>query len=385
MTKTKGRIIIGSYMFRYPLGGMLSWVLQYLTGFEKLGYEVYFVEKYGYPNSCYDPIKEIMSNDCSYGLEMVSSLLENHGLGGRWCFMDINNKYYGLSKYKIDTVFKTADLFIDMGTHGAWMQEASSTSKTLLIDGEPGFTQIKMVNRIGEGRSIPEYDVFYTTGYNIGRRENQIPTLGLNWHHIFHPVDMDLIVKSEASLKPKFTTIMNWRSHDPIQYNGITYGQKDIEFKKVAQLPKQTNAEFELALSGKKIPSEWLMKNGWKINSGKDVTRTFETFRNYIAQSSGEFSVCKNVFVENQTGWFSDKSAAYLASAKPVILQDTGFSEHLPCGEGLFAFRGIEDAKLAIDEVCSNYEKHSGYALELAREYLSTDRVLTKFVEEVGL
>ena len=372
-------------MFRYPLGGMLSWVLQYLTGFIKLGYDVYFVEKYGYPNSCYNPVREIMSNDCSYGIRIVSKLLENHGLSGKWCFMDIKGNYYGLSKREIDNLFKNSDLFIDMGTHGAWMKEACDTKLTLLLDGEPGYTQIKMMHNINNGDPLPQYDLYYTTGYNIGQKANPTPTAGLSWNHIFHPVDMQLFTNYMYKPNFKFTTIMNWTSHDPINYNGKTYGQKNIEFRKIAQLPTRVEAELELAISGKKIPIDWLKKYGWQIRKGKEVTRTFDTFRNYIARSSGEFSICKNIFVEQQTGWFSDKSAAYLASSKPVILQDTGFSQHLPCGEGLFAFTNLEEAVQALDRVCSDYEKHSKQALEIAHEYLSTDRVLKKFISEIGI
>lgn len=385
MNKTRARIVIGSYMFRYPLGGMLSWVLQYLTGFVKLGYDVYFVEKYGYPNSCYDPVREIMSDDCSYGLRMVSRLLKDYGLGDKWCFMDIEENYHGLSKKDIENLFKTADLFIDMGTHGAWMQEASTSKITLLLDGEPGFTQMKMVEKINNGEKLPEYDLYYTTGYNIGKAENQVPTAGLNWHHIYHPVDLSLFVNHLRPANLKFTTVLNWRSHDPIQYNGKQYGQKDVEFLKIAQLPNQVKAELELAISGKKVPFDWLKQNGWQIRSGKEITRTFESFRNYIIQSSGEFSICKNVFVGNKTGWFSDKSAAYLGSSKPVILQDTGFSEHLPCGEGLFSFTNLEEAKNALETVSTDYERHANLALEIAREYLSTDRILTKFIKEIGI
>lgn len=385
MNKIKGRIIIGSYMFRYPLGGMLSWVLQYLTGFKKLGFDVYFVEKYGYPDSCYDPVKEIMSDDCSYGLKMVSNLMENHGFHGKWCFMDINNTYYGLSKNEIEALFKTAELFIDMGTHGAWMEEASSSTKTLLLDGEPGFTQIKMANHISDGGELPIYDMYFTTGQNIGKKGNHIPTLDINWHHIFHPVDVDLFDPAPTARKHKFTTIMNWKSHEPIQYNGTVYGQKNIEFNKITELPKTVDVDLEIAISGKKVPGDWLTDNGWQLKSGKEITQTFESFREYINYSSGEFSICKNVFVSAQTGWFSDKSAAYLACSKPVILQDTGFSRHLPCGEGLHAFDTIDEAKSALENVTTNYAKNSNAALEIAYEHLSTHKVLNKLLNDVGI
>jgi hypothetical protein len=381
----KPLIIIGSYMFRYPLGGMLSWVLQYLTGFQKLGCDVYFVEKFGYPNSCYDPIREIMSDDCSYGLKLVSKLIDDHGLTGRWCFMDRWEEYYGMDRDTVNDLFKNADLFIDMGTHGAWMDETENTGKTLLLDGEPGFTQIKMANKIDEGEYLPSYDLYYTVGCNIGSPGNKVPTLGLKWNHIWHPVDMSLFSNSMTPEKPRFSTIMNWKSHDHIKHKDRIFGQKDLEFAKIVHLPKKVMPDMEIAISGKQLPVVWFKENGWQLKSGKDVTISFESFRDYIARSSAEFSICKHVFVENQTGWFSDKSAAYLASSRPVVLQDTGFSKCLPCGEGLFSFRTLDEAETAIDEVCSSYQKHSGHALEIAHEYLSTEKVLKKLLNEIGI
>lgn len=382
----KPNIIIGSYMFRYPLGGMMSWVLQYLTGFKKLGCNVYFVEKFGYPNSCYNPQKEIMSNDCSYGVKLVSELLKINGLGDNWCFMDFNNVYHGLSKTKINSMFQTADVFIDMGTHGAWEEEAKVTPLKILLDGEPGFTQIKMAIKKELKEWIPEYDLYYTVGQNIGTQGNLTPTLDLDWQHVFHPVDLELFPKSKHKKhNGKFCTIMNWKSHDPIQYGNKIYGQKDIEFNKILELPSLFPSRLEVAISGKKIPTEWLEKHGWQLVSGKKITETFESFRDYIFQCQGELSVCKNIFIETQSGWFSDKSAAYLGSGKPVVLQDTGFSKHLPCGEGLFAFSTKEEAQHAIESICSNYSMHCDAALDIANEYLSVEKVLKKFLDEIGL
>ncbi|WP_157972186.1 hypothetical protein [Pleomorphovibrio marinus] len=381
----KVSIVLGSYMFRYPLGGMLSWVLQYLTGLKSLGYDVYFMEKSGYENACYDPSVEAMSNDCSYGLRVVGDLLNKYGFAGKWCFVDYNGEYNGLSKLHVKEVFKNAAIFIDMGTHGTWLEEASQSCKTLFLDGEPGFTQIKMENKIENGEPLDKYDFYYTVGCNIGKEFNPTPTLGLNWRHVFHPVDLNIFHKTPYVQKIRFTTVMNWKSHKPIHYKGEIFGQKDQEFQKIIRLPTLSKVEFELALSGKNIPRKSLEENGWKISSGKNITLNVNTFMDFIASSSGEFSVCKEVFVKNKTGWFSDKSAAYLAMGKPVILQDTGFSESLPVGEGLFKFTDLEGAKDSVEAVSLGYTKHSDAAYEIAREYLATDKVLHKMMSEIGL
>src|SRR5262249_56361618 len=151
------RIVLGSYFVRYPFGGMMSYVLQYLAGFARLGHDVYFVEKSGYANSCYDPSRDIMSDNCSFGVAAAGALLERFGLGERWCFVDQQGQYHGLSRRRVKEVFKSADLFVDMGTHGAWMDEAIGGCRVLL-DGEPGFTQMKMESRNGSvHQRLPEY------------------------------------------------------------------------------------------------------------------------------------------------------------------------------------------------------------------------------------
>ena len=379
------RIILGSYMVRYPLGGMLSWVLQFLVGFKRLGHEIYFVEKYGYPNSCYDPTKETMTDDCTYGVTVLEKLLESVGLKNTWCFVDRSEEYHGISKQNIEEIFRTADMFIDMGTHGSWATEAEKTGMRVLIDGEPAFTQIKMANNLSAGIEQPQYDQYFTTGKNINTEYSTSPTAGIKWKYLYHPVQVDMFSVIPCPKNAFYSTVMNWQSHEPIEYNGKIYGQKNIEFQKFIDLPKHVSVGMQVAVSGKKLPIDTLKKSGWDVADARLMTISFERFRKYISESRGEFSVCKNVFVANQSGWFSDRSAAYLASGRPVIMQDTGFSRHLPCGEGLFAFNTVEDAKMAIEEIESDYELHSKMARQIAFEYLDTGIVLKSFLKELGI
>ena len=379
------RIILGSYMVRYPLGGMLSWVLQFLVGFKRLGHEIYFVEKYGYPNSCYDPTKETMTDDCTYGVTVLEKLLDSVGLKNTWCFVDRSEEYHGISKQNIEEIFRTADMFIDMGTHGSWATEAEKTGMRVLIDGEPAFTQIKMANNLSAGIEQPQYDQYFTTGKNINTEYSTSPTAGIKWKYLYHPVQVDMFPVVPCPKNAFYSTVMNWQSHEPIEYNGKIYGQKNIEFQKFIDLPKHVSVGMQVAVSGKKLPIDTLKKSGWDVADARLMTISFERFCQYIRESRGEFSVCKNVFVANQSGWFSDRSAAYLASGRPVIMQDTGFSRHLPCGEGLFAFNTLEEAKMAIEEIESDYELHSKMARHIAIEYLDTGIVLKSFLKELGI
>ncbi len=379
------RIVLGSYIVRYPLGGMMSWVLQYLVGFQRLGHEVFFVEKSGYTDSCYDPSKNVMSDDCSYGTATLNALLARFGMQDRWCFVDAQENYYGLSRACIEAVFKSADLFVDMGTHGAWLPEATETGLRVLIDGEPGFTQIKMEKRLAAGEELPYYDFYYTVGRNIGTSISTAPTAGRGWRGQFHPVVTDLFRCEPVTKNVAFTTVMNWQSHQPVDFNGTIYGQKDVEFNKFIELPRRVVAPLEVAVSGKNVPTDQLQHSGWRVRDAHKVTLSFDSFCNYIRTSSGEFSVCKHVFVAMNSGWFSDRSAAYLASGRPVVLQDTGFSDHLPCGRGLFAVQTVDEAAAAIKVITRQYKQHAQWAREIAMEYLDATKVLRRFLGELGL
>jgi hypothetical protein len=379
------RIILGSYMVRYPLGGMMSWVLQYLAGFGRLGHDVYFVEKSGYRNSCYDVDRDVMTDDCSYGAAVVSELLGRFGLGDRWCYVDADGRYHGLSRGRIQSVFDSAELFVDMGTHGAWLDEAGRTGLRVLIDGEPGFTQMKMENRLAAGEPLPEYDFYYTTGRSIGTDRSVAPTAGRGWRPIFHPVDVDVFRCVPAREDAPFTTVMNWQSYEPVRYRGDVYGHKDVEFAKFVDLPALTGEPLEIAVSGRKVPARELTGAGWRIRDAHEVTRSFDAFAEYVRASKGEFSVCKSGYVRHRTAWFSDRGAAYLASGRPVIQQDTGFGAHLPCGLGLFAAGTPEEAAEAIGVVSGDYPRHAAAARQIAEDYLDARKVLADFLQDLGL
>lgn len=378
-------IVLGSYMVRYPLGGMVSWVLQYLVGFQRLGHEVFFVEKSGYPNSCYDPVRNVMSDDCSYGTARVYELLARFELQDRWCFVDAAGNYHGMARTRASAVLDSADLFIDMGMHGAWLPEAGWAGLRVLIDGEPGFTQMKMEDRLAAGEELPRYDVYYTTGASVGTERSLVPTVGRQWGRLFHPVVTDLFPFQPVPSNAPFTTIMNWQSYEPLEYKGKVYGHKDVEFEKFMLLPQAAPIPLEIAVSGKNVPAARLQRAGWRIRDAHEVTISFDSFAAYVLASRGEFSVCKNGYVATRNGWFSDRSAVYLARGRPVVLQDTGFSAHLPCGQGLFAVRTVEEATAAINEINGNYDRHSSWAQDIAVEYLDATKVLRRFLCELGL
>jgi hypothetical protein len=377
------RILVGSWMVRYPLGGNLSWTLQWLLGFRRLSHDVFMVEKSGYPNSCFDPSRGVMGDDCSCGARAVDGLLRRFDLDDRWCYVDAVGEHHGLPRDRVRELLETADLFVDLGTHGAWLDDLPDRCVTVLVDGEPGATQMKRETRRAAGEPLPEYDFYYSNGANVGTPRFTGPTAGLPWRHVFNPVVPDLFDLPPPPPDAPFTTVMNWRAHAPFRYGGRAYGQKDAEFARFVDLPRRTTVPLEVAVAGK-YPEGDLVGHGWRLRRGHEVTITYDAYRDYIGDSRGEFSVCKNVYVATNSGWFSDRSAAYLAAGRPVVLQDTEFGSVLPTGRGLFAVRTPDEAAAALDQIAGDWGRHSRWARELAAEHLDARRVLGRLVSEVG-
>ncbi len=377
------KVVFGSYMIRYPLGGMLSWGLQYLLGLRRLGHDVHLVERAAHPDACFDPVTGRMGDDANAGMKIVDALLGEHGMENAWTFVDVRGETYG--RPDVRETFRSADAFVDCGTHGAWSDEAQLCGTRVLIDGEPGYTQMKWILMRRAAMHVPDYDHYYTNGCLLGDPASPAPLADHEWKPLFNPVSTDLFERPAGDSSGRYTTVMNWQSRGTVPYQGRRYGEKDREFVKFMELPRRVRPEMEIAVAGGRMPEIELRANGWRIRDGHSVTRTVEGYRNYLAGSRGEFSVCKNVYVEMWTGWFSDRSAAYLASGRPVVLQDTGFSERLPCGEGLFAVRDVEEAAAAIETIETDYARHSERAREIAREHLEATKLMGGVLDDIGL
>jgi len=379
------RIIVSSYVVRFPVGGYLSWVLQWLVGFQRLGHDVYFVEKCGWSNGCYNPDTDRMGDDWGFGIASLDALLSQFELGGHWSFVDADANYHGIERERLAALFKSADLFIDLGlAHGEWTEEAGAAALRVFVDSDPGFTQMMWDQYLAEDVVLPSYDFHYSVGQNIGTEHSPAPLAGRAWRTVLNPVNLDLFPVKAVDRSAPFTTIMSWQGRG-ITFNGFGYGSKDVEFAKFFGLPRLTAAPLEVAVGGAGIPVEDLTASGWRVRDSVAVTRSFDDFRSYLSHSRGEFSVAKNAYVATNSGWFSDRGGAYLASGRPVVLQETGFSRHLPCGRGLFAVRTVEDAAAAIDAIAGDWDRHSAAAREIAGDCLDATKVLGRFLVELGL
>jgi hypothetical protein len=228
------------------------------------------------------------------------------------------------------------------------------------------------------------HDVFFSLGEHLGAPDCAVPTGGIRWRPTRQPILLDHWAAPPAA-GGAFTTVMSWRIDPPAPIvDGIVYGGKDVEFERFLALPRHTAAPLEVAIAGA-APRARIQAAGWHVVDAHAVSRTMADYRGYITGSRGELSIAKNAYVAPRTGWFSTRSAAYLAAGRPVILQDTGFSAHLPIGPGLHAFTTMAEAVAALDAVDRDYGAAARHAREVAVDCFAAERVCERLlVEAVG-
>lgn len=378
------RILVNNSLVLFPMGGMNLWAITWVVGLHRLGHDVYLIEDNAWNDKCFDNGQGVWSTDCTYGIGVVRDLVKRFGLEDRWSFIDFDGNYHGLPKAKVDELFQTADAFIDL-EWGTSFYRTENIPLRVFIDNEPGWGQIKMALAREQGKEMRDYDYFYTIGMNVGTDACSVPTGGIDWKHLMTPVLLDHPPCYIDANEGRFTTVMNWhRSAKTYEYQGRIYGKKGIEFERFIGLPGLVSEALEVAVSGHP-PLERLKDNGWVVRDANEVARSVDTFRNYVAGSKGEFSIAKNVFVETQCGWWGDRAGVYLSYGKPVVLQDAGFSRHIPCGQGLMAINTVDEAVAAIAEINADYKLHARKARELAEEYLDVEKVMSRFMEELNL
>lgn len=372
--------IVAGYLGGNPVGGHVLSILHWLAGLRGLGYEVVFAEHHGWPDACWNPVTRALSDDPSYGLEELQRHADTYGF--RWCFVDARGRYHGLSREDLIASCRKADVMIGLWTV-TWLDEFFECRRRVFIDTDPGFTQFGMSPEVRASLAFAspmDFHEHYSYGSRIGQADCPIPTHGIRWRPLRPPVALPLLPERFTPDAECFTTVMKWSPRRPIVYDGEEYGQKDVEFWRIAALPMRVSPCLEIALGGA-APYDAMRASGWRIADAAAVTATPWTYRDYIAQSRGEFSVAVNLEVKTRSGWFSDRTAAYLASGKPVVVQDTGFSDDLPCGEGLFAFTTIDDAAAAIEEIQRDYARHCRSARRVAEEHLDAARVITRVLD----
>src|SRR5262245_52429647 len=382
MFENRLRIVVLGYIVRGPLGGMVWSNLQYVSGLARLGHDVYFVEDSDDYPSCYDPIRDVNDTDPSYGLAFAARELERIGRGDRWAYWDAHtSRWLGPAAGRIVEVCATADLLLNLCGINPIRPWLADIPVRVLVDEDPAFAQISYRTETGARQRALQHTVFFTFGENIGKRGCSIPDDGLPWRATRQPVVLDVLPVTAGPPAGKFTTVMQWESYPGREYAGVRYGMKSDSFAPYPDLPARTGQVFELALRGARAPREDLRARGWIIRDSREPTADVPTYLRYIRDSKAEFSVAKHGYVVSRSGWFSERSVTYLTSGRPVLIEETGFSDWLPTGAGVVPFRSPAEAVAGVEAINGRYEFHCRTARAIAQEYFDSSKVLPRFVE----
>lgn len=385
------RIVTSGLIAAYPLGGVAWDYAQYAAGFRRLGHEVLYLEDTGH--WLYDPAAQTYSDDATRAAKYLARVMQRFGLGDDWSLRDPNDRYWGRSERQVADWCASADLVLNI-SGSLWLREAYQKARCkVYLDSDPGYTQAK-IRRVLEGRPGPNeayaiegmklHDRFFTFAENIGQPDCILPTDLFAWKTTRQPVLLDewSAGREASSVERGWTTVMSWKIEErPPEIGGRQLGGKDVEFAKFMDLPRSAGVPLEVAVSGV-APREALAAAGWRVQDGHAVSRDAEMYQDYIWRSRGEWSVAKQAYVATRSGWFSCRTACYLAAGKPAVVQDTGWSKFYPTGRGLFAFEKSEEAVDSIRRVESDYPEHCRAAREIAAESFDAGKVLKRLLAD---
>jgi hypothetical protein len=377
------RIVVAGYIVRGPLGGLAWHHMQYVLGLARLGHDVYFVEDSEDYAACYDPARDALSTDPAYGLNFIADAFLRLGLTERWAFHDAHAaRWHGPAAPRVLGICANADLLLNLSGVNPLRDWLAEIPARAFVDTDPAFTQIRHLTDADARALAARHTTFFTFAEKIGQSDCLVPSDGFPWQTTRQPVVLEAWPVTAGRAAGRWTTVMQWDSYRARVYAGRRYGMKSESFADYAELPARAGGDvFELALGSASAPRELLESKGWRLRNPLEVTRDPWTYQAYIRESKAEWSVAKQGYVTSRSGWFSERSAVYLASGRPVVTQETGFSETLRTGAGLLAFSTIDEALDAVAEINRRYEFHCRAAREVAAEFFDSGRVLSHLVE----
>jgi len=379
------RILVSGFIGLLPAGGVTWDYIQYPLGLRALGHDVFYVEDTGiWPD--YD------DGGAARVVRQLGGLMTAFGLGERWAYRDaVENRWHGPLAHAIEDISRSADMLLNVSWSTSLRDEHMAIPARVLIDSDPMFTQIRFLNSCagGGGAALAGHTHHFTFGESVGEPDCRIPDCGVAWAPTRQPVCLD---RWRATPPPPdgawLSTVMNWSAMRTLRYADEDWGQKDVELLKLIGLPQArpgANLALALAPTTEAEPAAALLRaHGWQVLDAQAHTGDWRAYRDFLAASRGEFSVAKETYVKGRTGWFSCRSACYLAAGRPVIAQDTGWSRHIPPGEGLFAFSDEDGALAAIDALLADPDRHARTARELAEAHFDSRRVLDDLLSGVG-
>jgi hypothetical protein len=388
------RVVVLGTVGRLPFAGVAWQALHYLEGFRRLGHDVYYVEDTGeWP---LDLDRNEITADSRYTVEYLARVLGWSAFGDRWAYRSApeSGRVYGLSVPRLTEVLRTADALVNLTGATVLREEHLGIPVRIYLETDPVQPQIHAAQ--GD-RSMLDllaaHTDHFTFGENIGAPDCGIPVGSVAYRATRQPVVLDWWRRSgaepvgDAVDRLLFTTVATWRhTSKDVEWEGrMLRWSKHERFAPVLELPRRTRHRFELSLAGADAPAiARLTDHGWQVLDAIALTKDLLPYRDYVQASDAEFTVAKEQYVRMRSGWFSDRSACYLAAGRPVVTEDTAFGAVLPTGRGLFAFTTLDDAARAVDAIASDYGSHSRAASEIAETYFRAETVVASLLERVA-
>jgi hypothetical protein len=369
-----------------PFAGVAWQVLSYLEGLRRLGHEVFYLEDtQRWP---YDPVNETVCDDARPAIDYVGTLMRRHGFD--WAYRDVaSGELHGASEARLDRALSRADVLINLSGVTILRDQHLDVPVRVYLETDPVLPQIE----VAQGRTftiefLDAHTHHFSYGENFGAHDCRVPIGRYQYQPTRPPVILDWWDTSPGSPEPtmKFTTIANWhQTSKDITWEGQTLTwSKDVQFNRFLELPRRVPVPIELALAAQEGQALVRLRDaGWLVRPAGPLSKDVDAYREFIRQSAGEFSVAKEQNIAMRSGWFSDRTASYLAAGKPAIVQDTGFGCTLPTGEGLLAFRDADEAQEAFESVLSDYRRHCRAARSIAEQYLSSEVVLAELIRSL--
>lgn len=381
------RVVVLGYIVRGPMGGLAWHHLQYAAGLDQLGHDVLFVEDSDDYPACVHLDGRSLDTNPDEGLAFARRAFDRLGLGERWAYHNAHaHRWHGPAAERAETFCQSADIVLNVSCVNPVRTWWAQAPVRVLIDTDPVFVQVRHLHSdVGQAYAAA-HNAFFTFAEKFGQPDCTVPDDGLPWQPTRQPVVLDAWPVEPAPANAPFTTIMQWDSYRNVEHAGVMYGMKSHSFGPYTDLPQRTDAPLELAIGGaSKAPRQKLEAAGWRVSNPIDFTRDPWDYQRYIGDSAGEFSVAKHGYVISRSGWFSERSANYLAAGRPVVVQDTGFSDVLPTGEGLLTFNNLDEAAEMLDRVQRDSARHAAAARRIAEACFDARKVLAHLLEQAVL
>lgn len=386
------RIIVMGFMGSIPIAGVIWQHIHYIVGLQRLGHEVYYIEDSA--RLPYNPETFEVTDEFDYAGRLLSQLSREFDFKNRWAYCARflrRTPTAGLPLRKIRQLYREADAILNICGTQEFNDDLLVSNRILYIESDPGVEQIKIDKRV---RSTIDYlrrhRLLFTFGESVGTKAFPVPTHGFKWLPTRQPVVTDFWKTSRAPSRiAVFTSVANWSTSGlkDITWRGSRYlWSKSREFLRFINAPKKSGETFELATNIKDNNTRRRFERaGWRLRCPLQLSVDYWLYREYIRRSKGEFTVAKDQYIRLNTGWFSDRSACYLAAGRPVIIQETGFTKHYGGTDGLLSFRSLGDIVDAVKTINADYAKHSRAARAIAREFFEAEKVVKSILDRAGI